>query len=84
MRGNALREGFEESGLKLVLTGFLCDSLRSTSVTRYYLAKRVGGHPANMGWESQAATLVPLARLAEFVTHENDQVILQALKQAFG
>lgn len=84
MRGNALKEGFEELGLQLVLTGFLCDSLRSTSVTRYYLAKRVGGHPANMGWESQAANLIPRARLAEFVMHKNDQVILQALQQALG
>jgi ADP-ribose pyrophosphatase YjhB (NUDIX family) len=79
MRGNALKEGFEESGLQVLLTAFLCDSHRSTSVTRYYLARRVGGHPASMGWETQAVSLVPRARLAEFVTHANDQVILQAL-----
>lgn len=84
MHGNALKEGFEESGLQLVLTGFLCDSIRSTSVTRYYLARRVGGHPGSMGWETQAVNLVPRARLAEFVTHKNDQVILKALHQALG
>ena len=84
MRGNAVKEGFEESGLQLVLTGFLCDSIRSTSVTRYYLARRVGGHPASMGWETQAVNLVPRAWLAEFVTHKNDQVILKALQQALG
>ena len=84
MHGNALKEGFEESGLQLVLTAFLCDSLRSTSVTRYYLARRVGGHPASMGWETQAVSLVPRARLAEFVTHKNDLVILHALQQALG
>ena len=84
MRGNALKEGFEESGLQLVLTGFLCDSHRTTSVTRYYLAKRVGGHPASMSWESQSVNLIPSTQLAEFVTHKNDLVILHALQQALG
>lgn len=84
LRGNALKEGFEESGLQLVLTGFLCDSIRSTSVTRYYLARRVGGHPASMGWETQSVNLVPRVRLAEFVTHKNDQAILKSLQLALG
>ena len=48
MRVNALKECFEEAGLQVVLTGFLCDSVRSTSVTRCYTARRVGGHPADM------------------------------------
>ncbi|MBK7282980.1 NUDIX hydrolase [Candidatus Aalborgicola defluviihabitans] len=59
LRANALKEVFEESGLHVELTGFLCDSIRSTSVTRFYLAMRVGGNPAAMGWESQATHLVP-------------------------
>jgi ADP-ribose pyrophosphatase YjhB (NUDIX family) len=81
LRANALKEVFEESGLRVALTGFLCDSVRSTSVTRYYLARRVGGSPAAMGWESEAVHLVPQAQLSEFVTHANDQGILEALKQ---
>jgi ADP-ribose pyrophosphatase YjhB (NUDIX family) len=80
LRANALKEGFEESGLRVVLTGFLCDSVRSTSVTRYYTARRVGGHPADMGWETQAVHLVPRDQLASFVSHQNDQVILQSLQ----
>jgi ADP-ribose pyrophosphatase YjhB (NUDIX family) len=79
LRANALKEGFEESGLQVILTGFLCDSLRSTSVTRYYTARRVGGHPADMCWESQAVHLVPRELLNSFVTHPNDQGVLQAL-----
>lgn len=79
LRANALKECFEESGLQVVLTGFLCDSVRSTSVTRYYTARRVGGHPADMGWETQAVHLVPRDQLAGFVTHKNDQSIVQAL-----
>lgn len=80
LRANALKEGYEESGLQVALTGFLCDSHRSTSVTRYYTARRVGEHPACMGWETQAVHLVPSAQLAKFVAHQNDKVILQAMQ----
>lgn len=80
LRANALKEVFEESGLHVALTGFLCDSIRSTSVTRYYLARRVGGNPADMGWESQAVHLVPEAQLSAFTAHANDRGILVALK----
>ena len=79
LRANALKEAFEESGLQVELTGFLCDSVRSTSVTRYYTARRVGGHPADMCWESQAVHLVPRNLLSSVVTHPNDQGVLQAL-----
>lgn len=80
LRANALKEGYEESGLKVELTGFLCDSVRSTSVTRYYTARRVSGHPGDMGWETQAVHLVPREVLQDMVTHENDQAVLQALQ----
>jgi ADP-ribose pyrophosphatase YjhB (NUDIX family) len=79
LRVNALKEAFEESGLQVELTGFLCDSVRSTSMTRYYTAKRVGGHPGDMGWETQAVHLVPRDQLASVVTHKNDQGVLEAL-----
>jgi hypothetical protein len=82
LRANALKEVFEEAGLQVELTGFLCDSIRSTSVTRYYLARRLGGNPADMCWETQAVHLVPAAQLAEFVSHPNDQSILIALQKA--
>lgn len=82
LRANALKEVFEEAGLNVTLTGFLCDSVRSTSVTRYYLARRVGGNPADMGWESQAVHLVPAFQLAAFLSHPNDQSILSALQNA--
>lgn len=79
LRANALKEVFEESGLQVELTTFLCDSVRSTSVTRYYMARRVGGNPADMAWESQAVHLVPQAQLAVFASHPNDQGVLAAL-----
>jgi ADP-ribose pyrophosphatase YjhB (NUDIX family) len=81
LRANALKEVFEESGLQVELTGFLCDSIRSTSMTRFYLAMRVGGNPAAMGWESQATHLVPLAVLAQFVSHTNDEIVVRSLRE---
>ena len=78
-RASAIKEAFEESGLQVELTGYLCDSVRSTSVTRYYTARRIGGSPAAMGWESQAVMLVPAGKLAQVVDHPNDGPIIAAL-----
>ena len=80
VRANAMKEAFEESGLRVALTGFLCDAVRHTSVTRYYIARRLGGHPGTMGWETQAVHLVPRLQLAAFVDHPNDKPVLQALQ----
>lgn len=78
-RDGALKEAWEESGLQVALTGFLADVPRSTSWTRYYLARRIGGTPADMGWESQAVWLVPQPRLAGIAGHANDRPLLAAL-----
>ncbi len=79
LQATALKEVFEESGLQVRLTAHLADLRRSQSYTRYYLARRVGGHPADMGWESQAVHLVPRERLAEFLTNRNDAKLLEAI-----
>jgi ADP-ribose pyrophosphatase YjhB (NUDIX family) len=78
-QATAIREAYEESGLKVTITGFLADSERSQTYTRYYLAQRVGGSPAAMGWESQAVHLVPRANLHQFLTHANDKPLLAAI-----
>lgn len=79
MQASAIREAYEEAGLRVHITGFFADSDRSQSYTRYYLARRVGGSPAAMGWESQAVHLVPASKLAQFLTHANDLPLLHAL-----
>lgn len=76
----AIREAFEEAGLKVRITGWLADSKRSKTYTRYYLAERIGGNPAAMGWESQAVHLVPRSALADFLTNPNDLPLLQAIQ----
>ncbi|CDH46952.1 ADP-ribosyltransferase [Candidatus Contendibacter odensensis] len=54
----AIKEAYEETGLKVRLVDHLMDGETATSKTRYYLAVREGGDPAHMGWESQAMSLV--------------------------
>jgi hypothetical protein len=53
---------------------------RIASTTRYYLARRIGGAPAAMGWEPQAVHLVPLKLLKRF-SHENDRAVVDAITQ---
>lgn len=80
MRSNAIKEVHEESGLKAELTGHAADIPRTTSYTRYYTGRRVDGHPADMGWESQKVSLVPIKNLHKVVTHPADQPIVNLLQ----
>lgn len=59
LQANAIKEAFEETGLKVKIVGFIGDFHRTTSVARMYLAVRVGGDPSDCGWESQAVHLCP-------------------------
>jgi ADP-ribose pyrophosphatase YjhB (NUDIX family) len=81
LRAAAIREAWEESGLQVALTGFLMDLTRSRSRTRYYLGRRLGGCPSDMGWESQAVSLVPRALLATVLTNPNDAPLVIALER---
>nr|WP_314539178.1 NUDIX hydrolase [uncultured Massilia sp.] len=80
LQATAVREAFEESGLAVALLGFLADVPRTQTYTRYYMARRVGGNPALMGWETQAVHLVPLALLPEVAVHANDMAVIAALR----
>ncbi|NMG31756.1 NUDIX hydrolase [Aromatoleum evansii] len=79
LQAAAIMEAYEEAGLRVEILGYLADVPRSQSFTRYYRARRVGGNPAEMGWESQAVHLVPRPRLTEFLTNKNDGALLTAL-----
>ena len=80
LQHTAIREVFEESGLVVRLRAHLIDVRRTQTYTRYYIAKRIGGCPSSMGWETQAAHLVPAARLEEVAVHPNDAAIIDALR----
>ena len=75
----ALRECWEETGLQVRLLSFLADSTRTTVHARYYLAERVGGNPADMGWETQAVLLVPPAQSLQWLNRPHDQALVQRL-----
>jgi 8-oxo-dGTP pyrophosphatase MutT (NUDIX family) len=78
LQHTAVREAFEESGLVVRLEAFLLDARRTQTFTRYYVARRAGGSPAAMGWETQAVHLVPAARLEEVAVHPNDAAVIMA------
>jgi len=84
LQATAIRETFEETGLRVRLRAFLADTLRTTSFNRFNLAGCIGGTPADMGWESQAMQLVPGTLLRQYLTHPNDQPLLQTLKAHSG
>lgn len=81
LQASAIKEAYEEAGLQVELTGFLLDVKRSTSFTRYYTARRVGGNPARMGWESQSVLLVPKAELCNYLTNAYDKPLLNKLRK---
>ncbi|EGD6457268.1 NUDIX hydrolase [Salmonella enterica] len=78
VQANAIKEAWEESGLQVQITGILGDFERTTSVARMYIARRIGGNPVDMGWESQAVRLVPKDKLKELLNMETDHSIIDA------
>jgi 8-oxo-dGTP pyrophosphatase MutT (NUDIX family) len=79
LQGNALKEAFEESGLRVQITGWIGDYERTTSVARMYRARRVGGDPTQCGWESQAVLLCPRGHLYEQLNGPADWPIAEAI-----
>jgi len=65
LQAAAIKEAWEESGIKIQITGFIKDVERGQTISRYYTAKRVGGTPADCGWESQGVALVPKGQLID-------------------
>lgn len=82
LQATAIKEAFEEMGLQAEITGFLGDFARTQTYTRFYRARRVGGTPAAMGWESQGALLVPREKLDDFLTGKANAGVLAAIQDA--
>lgn len=77
LQGNALKETFEEAGLKVEITGFIGDFEKTTSISRMYWARRTGGTPISCGWESQAVSLVPKEKLYDILNMWTDHAIAE-------
>jgi len=80
LQATALCEAYEESGLQVRLIRHLVDVKRTQTYTRYYLAERVGGSPADMGWESQCVMLVPASQLGSLNLSPPDLDFVRALR----
>lgn len=79
LQANAIKEAFEETGLRIRITGFIGDFERTTSMARMYRAVRVGGSPADAGWESQAVHLAPKGHLYELLNGYADHPVAEAV-----
>jgi 8-oxo-dGTP pyrophosphatase MutT (NUDIX family) len=80
MQANAIKEAYEESGLKVRITGYARDVERTTSKTRYYFAERVGGNPTDHGWETDHVSLVAPGKLSSVADHPIDQPLIEQIR----
>jgi 8-oxo-dGTP pyrophosphatase MutT (NUDIX family) len=84
LKATALKEVFEEAGLEVELFDLLLDVTKTSSRTRYYLARRKGGNPADMCWETQAVHLVPLEHAKEMLNQKVDHSVIDKLLDRWG
>lgn len=79
LQATALKECFEEAGLKVEITGFIADIERTTSMARFYRAKRVSGDPTKCGWESQSVSLIPKELLYQHLNMHTDHGLAELI-----
>lgn len=82
LQQTAIKEVWEEIGLKVEITGHAFDQERDTSMTRYYWATRTGGTPTDFGEETHAVHLVPVAHLHRYLNRENDRKLAATVLKA--
>ena len=76
LQQSALKEAYEESGFNAEIVGYLGDSQRTQSMSRYYLARRTGGNPGAAHWETQAVHLVTPEEARRTLNVRSDHTIL--------
>jgi 8-oxo-dGTP pyrophosphatase MutT (NUDIX family) len=75
LQATAIKEVYEETGMRVKLVGVLGDYEGHSTTTRIYLAVRTGGTPADMGWECQGLHLVPSDKAQEVLNRDRDRGI---------
>jgi 8-oxo-dGTP pyrophosphatase MutT (NUDIX family) len=81
LRTAAVREAFEETGLVVQLQDFLGDVERSTSYSRYFIAKRIGGSPINFDNETSEVMLLHPGEALNQVKNPYDAKLIEMYKQ---
>jgi phage-related protein (TIGR01555 family) len=81
MQANAIKEAYEESGLKGRVTGLAGDFEGDTSITRLYHATREGGTPTDYGDESSAVVLATHADLDKLLNRTRDKEIAKTFTE---
>lgn len=75
LQANAIKEMYEETGIKARITGVAGDYLGDMTATRYYTAERESGTPQDHGPEASAVLLVPPSRLPAYLNRGRDKAI---------
>lgn len=76
LQANAIKEAYEESGLKVRIVGLAGDHEGDVTMTRYYLAEREGGDPAEHDGETEGVVLAPEGKAAGFLNRKRDRQVL--------
>ncbi len=84
LQQTAIREAFAEIGLYVRILAWLDDVEPPTSVARIYVAERVAGTPADMGWETQSVSLAPLHAAEAILSASVDRALLPAWRRHIG
>lgn len=80
---NAIKEVWEETGLKAKITGIAGDIEGDTSVTRYYIGERETGDPGMGSWESSATVLVPPEKASQYLNRSRDRKVVDMAGDEF-
>jgi|GEM_PF-5126370 len=76
---NALKEGWEETGIHGDLTHHLFDHESPKAITRFYLGKRTGGAPWDASWEAHNVKLMHPDFAREVFENHRDSTALDKL-----
>ena len=76
----ALKEVYEELGIKAEILGYLADGKGTTSMTRYYVGRRIAGQPWDSSWEADNVKLMTQADARKLVGVGRDRLLLTDLK----
>jgi len=82
-QSNAIKEAWEETGIKARITSFCGDKVGRYSFNRFFYAVRETGDPRDFGWETEQTLLVPLDDLYRYLNLESDRQFASVVLGAY-